>query len=234
MISDSWDLLEEINSMWKESTLDPKHDNDSAIGDSAGEESSNPQRKSSSFEDSFEKDPLLKMNQGFGITMPDCLLQSSQHKKSLNSSINDSNHLNGSKNTGFVPKLGNLLVEMHKLRELDREILYKFTRINDNVQKMKCLMDERVADLQKTMPDYNSIQSINDSINNKQTTTKIENNKQESDSDDELYVVPVNTTISLAYAVTKRTNSSKQCGNMVSAKQPVVPATNHLANNQLQ
>ena len=95
-------------------------------------------------------------------------------------------------------------------------------------------MDERVADLQKTMPDYNSIQSINDSINNKQTTTKIENNKQESDSDDELYVVPVNTTISLAYAVTKRTNSSKQCGTMVSAKQPVVPATNHLANNQLQ
>ena len=85
MHSESWDLLEEIDnstSMWKDTTFASKYDDDSAIGDSAnnsaGEESSHSQRKSFT---SDEEDPLVKMNEKFGIGMPDCLLRSGQSSR---------------------------------------------------------------------------------------------------------------------------------------------------------
>nr|XP_002127879.1 uncharacterized protein LOC100185720 [Ciona intestinalis] len=234
--------------MWKEkeSELQNKCDNDSAIGDSesysAGEESSHSRRKSSS--DEMETDTMDMyghLNAKLGTKVPGCLCKeagdsiescSKIFKESLAKQAAKTPRVirvvpasvalantngNNKKSEDFSPrkdksdmalKLQYLLHEMKKLRELDREILHQFLRVNDTVDEVKWLMDEREADLKRIMEDD---VTSNDVTTHDATNNNVTEWKERTDTDMK-YAVPVTAALTSYATLTSVKNSKRSNG----------------------
>nr|CAB3262951.1 uncharacterized protein LOC100185720 [Phallusia mammillata] len=247
--------------MWKESEFSSKRDDDSAIGDSpnnsAGEESINSRRKSSTSDDLEDERDLAfnNLNQKLGIKVPSCLLRNAEESPERCKSVNGITPTKSTKakrvikvlpanavlapktdlekqaartkkspsmdsNSGtevFQAKLHHLLFEMKQLRELDSDILRKFVRLNDCIDDMRWQLEQREADLKRSM-EQDDVITIQDDVMNDagrpnpweedlKRLSEDENDNIEED-DDMKFVAPV-TKATTSYATLTSVRSSK-------------------------